>query len=149
MDVKIKRLSENAKIPTYAADGDAGMDVVATRMFYDEFGNACYGTGLAFEIPEGYEMQIRPRSSISKYEVVLVNSPGTLDAGYRGELILKYKYVAGGHSRNHIDKHPSWYEVGDKIAQILIKPVPYIKFIEVDELTETVRDSGGFGSTGK
>jgi dUTP pyrophosphatase len=146
MDVKIKRLSESGVIPAYGKEGDAGMDLVATRMFYDDYGNVCYGTDIAIEIPDGFEGEIRPRSSISKYELMLVNSPGTIDSGYRGEIILKFKTIQGGHSKI---SHNTMYEVGDRVAQLLIKYAPRFSFSEVDKLSETERGTGGFGSTGK
>lgn len=91
MNIKIKRLSDKAIIPAYAHVTDAGMDIVATRRWTDEYGNICYGTDLAFELPEGYVMLIFPRSSVSKYDLTLANSVGVLDCGYQGELIFKFK----------------------------------------------------------
>lgn len=174
MNVKIKKLSENAVIPSYAHDGDCGMDIIATRKWIDDYGNICYGTDLAFEIPEGYAMFIFPRSSVSKYDLSLCNSIGILDSIYRGELIFKFTpALALGNSNECEDPetieesnviipgynpyvNPSvnyyefnTYEVGDKIGQIVIMPYPKINFIEVDELSTTERGEGGFGSTGK
>lgn len=146
MKVKIKKLHPDAVIPKYAKDGDAGMDLVATSKGYDEFGNIYYGTGLAIEVPKHYEAEIRPRSSISKYELILVNSPGTIDSGYRGEIIVKFRMLTGGHNKTNTE---STYGVGDKIAQLLIKPAPEFSFEEVEELSETERGDGGFGHTGK
>ena len=156
MKVNIKKLSENAVIPQYAKPGDAGMDVVATSInVTDKYIE--YGTGLAFEVPEGYVMLIFPRSSNSKMDLLLANSVGVLDSGYRGELKLRFK-------RNYrIENKPSeatnnefttssilWGEnVGDKVGKIMIIPYPQIEFSEVEELSETQRGSGGFGSTGK
>lgn len=91
MNVKIKKLSDKAVIPAYAHVTDAGMDIVATRKWTDKYGNICYGTDLAFELPEGYVMLIFPRSSVSKYDLTLANSVGVLDCGYHGELIFKFK----------------------------------------------------------
>lgn len=82
MNIKIKRLSNKAVIPTYAHVTDAGMDIVATRRWTDEYGNICYGTDLAFELPEGYVMLIFPRSSVSKYDLTLANSVGVLDSKF-------------------------------------------------------------------
>ncbi len=90
MKVKIKRLNSNAKIPTYANPGDAGMDIYATSMKFTE-DYIEYGTGLSFEVPEGYVMLIFPRSSISNKDLVLSNSVGVLDSGYRGELRFRFK----------------------------------------------------------
>ena len=138
MEVKIKKLVGTAVIPTYAKEGDAGMDVVATGMNitndYIE-----YTTGLAFEVPKGYVMLIFPRSSNSKKDLLLANSVGVLDSGYRGELKLRYKRLTGSN----------WYVIGDKVGQIMILPYPKIEFNEVSELSSTDRGEGGFGSTGK
>src|SRR5690606_10497369 len=91
MKVKIKRLHPQAVIPSYAKPGDAGMDLTATSKSYDENGNVVYGTGLAFEIPEGYVGLLFPRSSNSKTDLILSNSVGVLDSGYRGEVMFKFK----------------------------------------------------------
>jgi dUTP pyrophosphatase len=145
MVIKIKRLTKEGVIPSYSKDGDAGMDLTATKRWYDNYGNICYGTDISIEIPEGYEGEIRPRSSISKYEMHLINSPGTLDSNYRGEVIIKFRMNKGGHNKTNAE---SMYEVGDRVAQLLIKPAPHFTFEEVDELSETNRGEGGFGSTG-
>jgi dUTP pyrophosphatase len=144
MKLKIKKLLVDAKIPEYSREGDAGLDLTATSRFYDDYGNICYGTGIAIKVPDGYEGQIRPRSSISKYELILCNSLGTIDSNYTGELICKFKIVKGGHSK--VNKEIV-YEVGDKVAQLLIKPCPKIEFEEVEELEVTNRGDLGFGST--
>lgn len=140
MKVKIKRLHKDSVIPTYAKDGDAGMDLTATRMWFDDDDNVCYGTGLAFEIPKGYVGLLFPRSSNAKKDLLLSNSVGVLDSCFRGEVMLKYKTQGQGKSI---------YSVGDRIGQIIILPYPTIEFEEVDELSETERGVGGFGSTGK
>lgn len=145
MKIKIKKLSKDAVIPQYAKPGDAGMDVIATSVnITDDYIE--YGTGLAFEVPEGYCMFIFPRSSNSKKDLLLCNSVGVLDSGYRGELKLRFKRVYNYFHTIAEDKH---YEIGDKIGQIMIVPYPQIEFNEVEELSETQRGSGGFGSTGK
>ena len=178
MKVQIK-LDEGAVMPKYAHNSDACMDVVATRKWTDEYGNICYGTGLHFQLPEDYVMLIFPRSSVSKYTLSLCNSVGILDAGYTGELILKYKptLVVGGIGAEGYD-NDEWsleddstviaipgstpyinqdvifwsvdvYDIGDKVGQILIIPRPKVEFEKVDELEKTERGDGGFGSTGK
>ena len=91
MKVKIKRLSEKSVIPSYSKDGDAGMDLVATSKSYDDNGNVVYGTDLAFEIPKGYVGLLFPRSSNAKMDLLLSNSVGILDSGYRGEVMMKFK----------------------------------------------------------
>ena len=154
MQVKIKKLHKDAVIPSYAKHGDAGMDLTATSKEYDEHGNVVYGTGLAFEIPDRYVGYVFTRSSNSKKDLSLSNSVGVIDSGYRGEVLFKFKPLAykaenekGSYklSMDHIEQ----YNVGDKIGQLIIMPIPKIEFIEVDELSESDRGDGGFGSTGK
>jgi dUTP pyrophosphatase len=140
MQVKIKKLHNNAVIPKYAKAGDAGMDLVATEVT-DSYGfSVTYGTGLAMEIPEGFVGLVFPRSSIRKYDISLTNCVGVIDSGYRGEIQATFRKEAGIPSKR--------YEVGDKIAQMIIIPYPTIQFIETDELSNTERGEGGFGSTG-
>src|SRR4051812_12114106 len=91
MKVRIKKLSENAVIPSYGKDGDAAMDLIATSKSKDPGGIATYGTGLSLEIPVGYVGLIFPRSSVYKYELSLANSVGVVDSGYRGEVICKFR----------------------------------------------------------
>jgi dUTP pyrophosphatase len=141
MRVRIKKLNENAVIPSYAKDGDAGMDLVATRIISNTTFDVSYGTDLAMEIPNGFVGLVFPRSSIRKYELALSNSVGVIDSGYRGELQATFKKTNGLDSLS--------YKVGDRIAQIMIIPHPPIEFKEVDDLSETERGDGGFGSTGK
>ena len=147
MKVKIKKLNESAVIPKYSKAGDAGMDLVATSKETDKYGNIVYGTGLAFEIPKGYVGLLFPRSSISKYDMNLTNSTGVLDSGYRGEVFFKFKRPS--RFTNDFNDTCAVYNVGDRIGQIIILPYPQIEFEEVEELSETDRGTGGFGSTGK
>lgn len=153
MEVKIKKLSENSVIPTYAKHGDAGMDLTAVSKKYDEHGNVCYGTGLAFEIPNGFVGLLFPRSSNTKKDLVLGNSVGVLDSGYRGEVVFKFKKhhdlfkCVDGDARYSIDHRAEHYEIGNRIGQIIIMPIPKIEFVEVDELSTSDRGVGGFGST--
>jgi dUTP pyrophosphatase len=141
MKVRIKKINPLAQIPTYAKDGDAGMDLVATRIISNTTFDVSYGTDLAMEIPNGFVGLVFPRSSIRKYELALSNSVGVIDSGYRGELQATFKKTNGLDSLA--------YKVGDRIAQIMIIPYPPIEFDEVDELSDTERGEGGFGSTGK
>ena len=141
MKVRIKKLSTDAVIPTYAKEGDAGMDLVATRIISNTTFDVSYGTDLAMEIPNGFVGLVFPRSSIRKYELVLSNSVGVIDSGYRGELQATFR------KENGLDSLA--YKVGDRIAQIIIIPYPPIEFDEVAELSDTERGEGGFGSTGK
>lgn len=140
LTIKFKRLVPHAIEPEYATDRAAGLDLYAADYNYDhdkKFHE--YGTGIAIEIPEGYEAQLRPRSSISKTSLIMCNSPGTIDSDYRGELIFRFKAI---------DDRGLFYSVGERIGQIVIVPVPKIKLEEADELSETKRGTGGFGSTG-
>lgn len=140
MKVKIKKLHPDAVIPKYAKPGDAGMDLTAVSV-EDEYynGNVVYNTGLAFEIPEGYVGLLFPRSSNSKKGLLLSNSVGVIDSGYRGEVSFKFKVL---------NSSMGVYKVGERIGQILIVPYPQIEFEEVEELSETERGTGGYGSTG-
>jgi dUTP pyrophosphatase len=138
MQVKIKKLSPEAVIPTYAKDGDAGMDLVITDIKGENKYDITYGFGISMEIPEGFMGLVFPRSSIRKTDLVLSNAVGVIDSGYRGEIQATFK-------RTGLQK----YEIGDRGAQIIIMPHPIVDFVEVDELTNTERGEGGFGSTGK
>lgn len=156
MKVKIKKLHEKAVVPSYAKPGDAGLDLVAISREVDEFGNLVYGTGLAFEIPEGYVGLVFPRSSISKKDLQLVNSVGVIDSGYRGEVTAKFnpavtRFSVGseGVLSTFTPPNGSIYGVGDRVAQMIILPYPKIEFEEVEELSETERGSGSYGSTGR
>ena len=137
MKVRIKKLNENAVIPSYAKSGDAGMDLVATRIINERLDSITYGTDIALEIPEGFVGLVFPRSSIRKTDLILSNSVGVIDSGYRGEIQATFKR-SGVYA----------YAVGDRIAQIMIIPHPDIEFEEADELSDTERGDGGFGSTG-
>jgi dUTP pyrophosphatase len=147
MKVRIKKIVSSAVVPQYAKAGDAGLDLVATSKGEDEFGNMVYGTGLSIEIPRGYAGFLFPRSSISKYGLVLSNSIGLIDSGYRGELIVKFKPTP--HYSGRKPEFPFEYEVGEKVAQLVLMPVPIIELEELleGELSATDRGTGGFGST--
>jgi dUTP pyrophosphatase len=140
MNVKIKKLTQYTTVPSYSKDGDAGMDLVATKIISNTSSDISYGTDLAMEIPKGFVGLIFPRSSIRKYDLTLSNSVGVVDSGYRGEIQAVFKKTNG------LDSFV--YKVGDRIAQIMIIPYPSINFEEVDELSDTERGDGGFGSTG-
>ena len=152
MKVNVKKIDSNAVIPTYAKHGDAGMDLTAISKEYDEHGNVCYGTGLAFEIPNGFVGLLFPRSSNTKKDLILGNSVGVIDSGYRGEVVFKFKaldtkYLEDGRLTYTKKDFMTSYNVGDRIGQIVIMPVPQIEFNVVDELSTTDRGVGGFGST--
>ena len=143
MKVRIKKLNQNAVIPSYAKDGDAGMDLVATSIISNTSTQITYGIGLALEIPNGFVGLIFPRSSVRKTRLMLSNCVGVVDSGYRGELQATFNKI------NNDSISENDYKVGDRIAQIMIIPHPDIQFEEADELSDTERGDGGFGSTGK
>lgn len=171
MEVKIKKLHKNAVIPQYAKKGDAGLDLTAVEKHYDIHGCVVYKTGIAVEIPEGYVGLVFPRSSVSKTDLLMANSVGVIDSGYRGEITMKFKPAltfvsqeegllsdeedtfecADGVEIPWDDRIPISaidYKVGERIAQLIIIPYPKIEFVEVDELSETERGGGSYGSTG-
>ena len=141
LNVKVKRINEAAIIPQYAHKGDAGLDLFSVEEKNITPGEtALVHTGIQIELPEGTEAQIRPRSGLAlKYSITVLNSPGTIDEGYRGEI--------GVILINH-GKFDFKVEKGTKIAQMVIKPVLKVSIVEVDELGTTERAEGGFGSTG-
>ena len=143
MKVKIKKLHPNAVIPTYAKDGDAGMDLVATSVISETYTQITYGLGIALEIPNGFVGLVFPRSSIRKTRLQLSNSVGVIDSGYRGELQATFNKII-----TTIENQKNDYKVGDRVAQIMIIPYPSIDFQEVEYLSNTQRGEGGFGSTG-
>ena len=147
LDVKIMKLVEEAVIPQYSLEGDAGLDLTAILRKYDEFGNMIYHTGLAIEIPKGYVGLLFPRSSVSKKQQFLTNSVGVIDSGYRGEIMAKFKPVMGSYETILELFESNEYEIGDRVVQLLIIPYPQIELEEVEELSDTERGYGGFGST--
>jgi dUTP pyrophosphatase len=137
MKVNIKRLHENATIPFYAKESDAGMDLVITDIKGETEWDISYGFGISMEIPEGFMGLVFPRSSIRKTDLILSNSVGVIDAGYRGEIQATFKKTGG-----------AVYKIGERGAQLIIIPHPIIEWNEVNELNNTERGEGGFGSTG-
>lgn len=144
VEVKVFREDDTVKLPTYGKDGDACMDIYVHHVENKPDGRIVYHTGLHFRLPEDYEMEIRPRSSNTKTHAVMQNAPGTLDEGYTGELMIVHR---------RMDKYDDpEYQVGDRVAQILIRHRERIIWQEVttqEELGTTERGAGGFGSTGK
>ncbi|CAM4402374.1 deoxyuridine 5'-triphosphate nucleotidohydrolase [Bacillus manliponensis] len=142
--VKVKRINEDVQLPRYAREGDAGFDLVTVEDIVIWPGETkIVPTGLAFEIPPGYEMQVRPRSGISrkkKLHVIL----GTIDSGYRGEVGVIVENITRPFSLNVA---ADVIEKGTRIAQGIIAPVETARFEEVDELSESQRGASGFGST--
>lgn len=141
MIINIKKEHPDSVLPKYSKPGDAGMDLTAvsmTKVDQNTFGYLEYDTGLSFEIPEGYVGLLFPRSSISNSGLILSNSVGILDSGYRGTVKFRFKHIP----------NTAYYQVGDRIGQIIIIPYPQIEFNVVEELSTTERSEGGFGSTG-
>jgi dUTP pyrophosphatase len=139
--VKIKKLHENAVIPSYSKVGDAGMDLTITTIISESNEDVTYGFGIALEIPRGYVGLVFPRSSVRKYDLSLTNSVGVIDSGYRGEIQATFKKTKGLDSFK--------YNTGERAAQIVIMPHPNIELIEFKDLNSSDRGDGGFGSTGK
>ncbi len=139
--LKVKKISETAKLPQYAHPGDAGMDVFSNEEKLIRTGeSALIKTGIKIELPANTEAQVRPRSGLALKEgITVLNTPGTIDEGYRGEV--------GVILINHSEKD-FLITAGMKIAQMVISPVYQAEVIEVDELSDTHRGEGGFGSTG-
>ena len=143
--LKVKRvggLKPDLELPRYQNPGDSGMDLRSELSTTLNPGQIhAFPTGLAFEIPEGYEVQIRPRSGLAlKQGITVLNTPGTVDSGYRGEV----KVILINHS-----KTPQYIGRGDRIAQAVFARVNYADIQEVQELSSTERGEGGMGSTGK
>ena len=186
MKVKVKKLREDAVLPSKAHPTDAGFDLTAVSREFDAEGNVTYGFGLAFEIPEGYVGLIFPRSSICRKDLALSNAVAVIDAHYRGEVTAKFKPTLVVASNKEVGKDeadwygideaewddnfvtfygrqdcypdvpqgyapfpPRLYEVGERIAQMIIMPIPQIEFEETDDLSETDRGANGYGSTGR
>ena len=141
MKLKVKLLNDFTKVPEYATKGSAAFDLSSSEDVVLYVGNTkLIPTGLAFEIPEGFELQIRPRSGMSyKTGFRIANSPGTIDSDYRGEVSIIAE--TNGEAIVHIKK-------GDRIAQAVLAPVTQAEFEVINDLTETERGEGGFGSTG-
>lgn len=142
--IEVSKLHPEATIPRYMTELAAGMDICAVldQSLILKPGERCLvPTGLAFAIPEGYEVQVRPRSGLAiKNGISLVNSPGTIDADYRGEIGV----ILINHGQDEFTINS-----GDRIAQLIVAPVVQAQLIEVDALSETARGTGGFGHTGK
>ena len=141
INVKVLKLNKDAALPEYKTIGSSGFDLRSTEEWLLAPGEThIFKTGLAFEVPLGYEMQIRPRSGLSsKTKVRVPNTPGTVDSDYRGEV---------GIILENIGDTPITINKGDRIAQGVIQRVEKANFIKVDTLTDTERGDGGYGSTG-
>ncbi|MBR6797192.1 MAG: dUTP diphosphatase [Opitutales bacterium] len=139
LKLRMKKLVPEAVVPAYAKPGDAGLDLTATSVKFDEATRKLkVGFGLAMEIPFGYVGLLFPRSSVHKTGLVMSNCVGVIDSGYRGEVCSIF-YVPEGAQP---------YAVGDRCAQLIVLPYPQVQTEEASELSETARGTGGFGSTG-
>jgi dUTP pyrophosphatase len=140
--LKVKKLNELAKVPEYKTVGSSGFDFSSVEDLFLKVGEkALIKTGLSFEIPENLEIQIRPRSGLAlKYGVTVLNSPGTIDSDYRGEIQI----ILINHGKEDFQ-----ISVGDRIAQGVVARVEKVNLQITDEVSQTERGSGGFGSTGK
>lgn len=142
--IKIKRLHPNATLPKQASEFAGGWDVTATEIIQQEDRSVICKLGFALDIPKGYKLTIVPRSSLTKTTWVMQNSPGLGDADYRGEYQARFRAIPTG-----MVILPFPYNVGDRIAQVYLEEVIDIEFEEVENLENTERSDGGFGSTGK
>ena len=158
MKVKFKKLHEDAVLPSYAKEGDAGLDITATSngqmVECKENGNLWYyieyKTSLSAEIPNGYVGLLFPRSSISKSALLLANSVGVVDSGFRGEICFRFKIDAGVVNQSNFTLgQPTVYKKGERVGQLVILPYPTIEPEFSNHLSETDRGIGGFGSTNK
>ena len=143
MKVRFKKLVDGAVAPYQATKGSAGWDLTATSGELIKDKKAIYGTGLAVEIPKGYVGLLFPRSSIHNKTLRLSNSVGVIDSDYRGEVKAIFDRSAS------CPRDCELYQVGDRICQLIILPVPTIEWEESEELTNTTRGEGGYGSTGR
>jgi len=144
IEIQLKRLAhgEDLPLPSYATEHAAGLDVVSAEDLILAPGERhAVATGFALAIPQGYEVQVRPRSGLAlKHGITCLNTPGTIDSDYRGE--VKVILVNLGQERFHVRR-------GERIAQLVPAPILAARFAEVAELAETARGEGGFGSTGR
>lgn len=141
MKVKFKKLKENAKLPTRGSEEAGAYDVYATSIEFIGRDTFSYGLGFAVEIPKGYRLMIVPRSSFTKTNYLMQNTPAIIDSDFRGEISLRFRAL------NDMRVPP--YAVGDRIAQCYLEKVIDIDFEEVSELNDSERGVGGYGSTGK
>ncbi len=141
MEVKVKKIHEDAKIPAYAHEGDSGMDLYSVEETILQPGETkLVKTGLQIAVPKGFEAQVRPKSGLAaKFGITVLNTPGTVDSGYRGEVMV----ILVNHGKEEYK-----VEKGKKIAQMVIAKVEEAKIEVVEDLEDTTRKDGGFGSTG-
>lgn len=140
--IRIKKLRANSILPTKAFDTDVGYDLYASTIKHDFLhGQIVIGTGVAIQPESGYYVELMPRSSIHKYKLQLANSIGVIDPTYTGELILVFDYLGEGKLIDILSE-------GDRVAQLVVRKQHTAEFEEVKELSMTLREDGGFGSTG-
>ncbi|MEG1003399.1 dUTP diphosphatase [Clostridium sp.] len=139
--LNVEKINDNAKLPNYAHEGDAGLDLYSVEEVTINPGEtALIHTGIKIELPKNTEAQVRPRSGLAlKHGITVLNTPGTIDEGYRGELLI----ILINHGKN-----PFVVEDGMKIAQMVVKPVFRVDVFEVSSLSDSERGEGGFGSSG-
>lgn len=140
MLVKVKKLAENAVIPKYAHDTDAGLDLVVSEIKWLPGRQIEYNSNLAFEIPEGYVGLLFPRSSVRKLGIIMTNCVGVIDSGYRGPVKAVFQAGATGAES---------YQIGDRFAQLIVMPYPKVELEETDSLSDSDCGTGGYGSTGR
>ena len=139
--INFKRVHPMALTPEKATDGSIGFDIIATSMHF-KGSYVEYGTGICLELPPNYAALLMARSSVSKTSLMLANGVGLIDSDYRGEIKVRFKCVSLHGLRG------KGYLIGDRIAQLVIVPLPAVEFEEVETIGETLRGDGGFGSTG-
>ena len=142
MKLRIKKLDVDAVVPKQMTDGAAGFDLTATMVTELPNKKLMCNTGLAFEIPEGYVGLLFPRSSVVRTDLRLANSVGVIDSDYRGEITIVFDEIPTRYVTNSYNK-------GDRVAQMVIMPIAKVELVVVDELSNTKRGSGGYGSTNK
>jgi dUTP pyrophosphatase len=142
-ELPVRRLDPGLPLPAYAHPGDAGADLrAADDVVLPPGGRATVGTGIAVAVPDGHAAFVHPRSGLaSRHGVTVVNAPGTIDAGYRGEVRVVLL--------NTDPDEPFTVRRGDRIAQLVVQPVTTVSFVDVAELPASPRGEGGFGSTGR
>jgi len=141
--IKLKKVRKDAKIPKYMTQKSAGLDIfacISSNITLKPGQRTLIPTGIAISLPDGYEAQIRPRSGLAlNYGIIPLNTPGTIDADYRGEI----KIILANLGENEFT-----IKNGDRIAQMVINKIEKVEFVEVEELDNSLRGEGGFGSTG-
>lgn len=154
MIIKVKKNNWSVPLPKYQKDGDAGLDLYASKIIDSNYKSVVYDTELSFEIRDGYIGFIYPRSSVRKYDLFLANSVGVVDSNYRGTVQVSFKRTLSGSIKYLLNKlffkfDLNEYSLGERICQLIILPYPRIELIISDKLSETERGLHGHGSTGK